>query len=444
MVGEIFAVLLSKIGDFLKDKLKIGGGKEGAVETPADPVIETHYDMLYVVHDAPQAVIRAAYMALVRKYHPDRNMSNPEALAMAQLVNSAWSVLSHSQKKADHDAWIAQQKSPQSSASAPSSDPQAEKLKADARAWAELSDRAEKEAVKARERAAQAAAQASTAPAHEKSKWHQWAKQAEDDAKAAAAKAAKVAADAKTAAAKAGIHYAKQLSSTAITTHYAALRLTRTAPIEIIEAAYKVLHAEYCGETPRRAETEAAIKLIEDAYQVLSDPKRKAEYDAAIAPKSTGAARKPQAAAKKNAAAAKAPVRVTTQREKDANEAAKRAAAMADATLQMAERAEMEQKEVEKKAEEAARNARDKAKDADGPKWQAWAKKMSDEAIAARKRTEKAQADVRIARAKAEEAADVARAEKARADKLHAADVEAAAHKRSVREQAERSEQGKG
>lgn len=437
--------MLSKIGDFFKGKLKLGGGgDEETVDMPAEPAIETHYDMLYVVHDAPMPVIRAAYMALVRKYHPDRNMTNPEALAMAQLVNSAWSVLSHPQKKADHDAWIAQQKTPTQSAASTSSDPQAEKLKADAKAWADLSDRAEKDAVKARERATQAAAQAATAPAHEKSKWHAWARQAEEDAKAAAEKAAKIAADAKAAAAKAGVHFARQISSTAITTHYAALRLTRGAPVEIIDAAFKVLHAEYCGETPRRAETEAAIALIEEAHRVLSNPATKAAYDATLAPKT---AKKPQAAARKKSAAApasKAPARALTQREKDANEAARRAAAMAEATVQMAERAGMEQKEVEKKAEEAQRNARDKAKDADGPKWQAWAKKMADEAAAAKKRTEKAQADVRMAKAKAEEAAQIAAAEKARADKVHAADAEAAALKRSVREQAERSERSGG
>ncbi|MES2017996.1 MAG: J domain-containing protein [Pseudomonadota bacterium] len=68
--------------------------------------IETHYDNLKVVRDAPVEVIKASYRALSQKYHPDRN-PDPDALRSMQVINQAWDVLSDPERRATHDRWIA-------------------------------------------------------------------------------------------------------------------------------------------------------------------------------------------------------------------------------------------------------------------------------------------------------------------------------------------------
>lgn len=68
----------------------------------------THYDTLGVAKDASSAEIRKAYLRRARALHPDRQLDRPEAhraqaaQAMRQ-VNSAWDVLSNSEKKATYD-----------------------------------------------------------------------------------------------------------------------------------------------------------------------------------------------------------------------------------------------------------------------------------------------------------------------------------------------------
>lgn len=429
--------MIFRITEYLKNNLRPNKNRpEEEARTHAVthdvPVIETHYDMLYVTHNASAEVIRAAYMALVRKYHPDRNLSNPEALAMAQMVNSAYHVLSHMEKKAEHDRWIVQQQVPEAAASAQKSDPQIEKLKAEAAAWAALQDKAEKEAVNARQRAAQAVEKAALAPAHEKSKWQSWADQAEADAKAAGAKVIEAAAVAKAATAKVGAYAARNLPNSAVNSHYSALCLTKDAPQEVIEAVYKVLMQE--------SDKDANIRVIEEAYRVLSDPRRKSEYDDAMGkkPKVVGKANK-----KAEPVSSAAETRVPTQREKEAQTIADKAAAMAAAAVQMAERAEIEEKEAQAKAAKAKQDAKEKAKGADAEKWKAWVLKMDEEAVSAGKRTKKAWADVQATKEKAESAALAVKVEKERADKFAAADAEMAAKKRAVRELAEKSENGK-
>jgi curved DNA-binding protein CbpA len=50
--------------------------------------------------------VRAAYRALSLKYHPDRHATDPEATEMMALINSAYEVLSDSEKRRDYDDWI--------------------------------------------------------------------------------------------------------------------------------------------------------------------------------------------------------------------------------------------------------------------------------------------------------------------------------------------------
>ncbi|CAG9993998.1 unnamed protein product [Clonostachys byssicola] len=52
-----------------------------------------YYTVLEVSPDADQAVIRASYMRLARLRHPDRNLDNPEATLLFQLLQQAYSIL---------------------------------------------------------------------------------------------------------------------------------------------------------------------------------------------------------------------------------------------------------------------------------------------------------------------------------------------------------------
>lgn len=72
------------------------------------PRVHTHYDNLKVARNAPPEVIRAAYRTLSKKYHPDHNPNNKEAIRIIQLINAAYEVLSDPIKRETHDRWIAQ------------------------------------------------------------------------------------------------------------------------------------------------------------------------------------------------------------------------------------------------------------------------------------------------------------------------------------------------
>lgn len=69
-----------------------------------------------------------------------------------------------------------------------------------------------------------------------------------------------------------------------IRTHYDNLKVSRDAPIEVIQAAYRSLarkyHPDRNGSTP---EGEATMKVINASYEVLSDPARRAQHDQWIA-----------------------------------------------------------------------------------------------------------------------------------------------------------------
>lgn len=69
--------------------------------------VHTHYDNLKVARDAPPEVIRAAYKTLSQKHHPDRNGNSKEAVRIIKLINSAYDVLSHPDRRQEHDQWIA-------------------------------------------------------------------------------------------------------------------------------------------------------------------------------------------------------------------------------------------------------------------------------------------------------------------------------------------------
>ena len=62
----------------------------------------SHYDTLRVVPWAEDAVIRAAYRALMRLYHPDTNR-DPEAQSRVRDITRAYAVLGDPEKRAAYD-----------------------------------------------------------------------------------------------------------------------------------------------------------------------------------------------------------------------------------------------------------------------------------------------------------------------------------------------------
>ena len=67
---------------------------------------ESYYELLQVTPTADLEIITAAYRALIRRHHPDRNPS-PTADATTKRLNEAWEVLSDPAKRAEYDRQFA-------------------------------------------------------------------------------------------------------------------------------------------------------------------------------------------------------------------------------------------------------------------------------------------------------------------------------------------------
>lgn len=66
-------------------------------------MIPDHYATLGVAPTSEDVVIRAAYLALMRRYHPDRNPS-PEAAARVRAITAAYAVLGDWDRRTDYDS----------------------------------------------------------------------------------------------------------------------------------------------------------------------------------------------------------------------------------------------------------------------------------------------------------------------------------------------------
>ncbi|MEZ6142388.1 MAG: DnaJ domain-containing protein [Zavarzinella sp.] len=64
-----------------------------------------YYEVLELSRDATKDDIEKAYRKLARKYHPDRNVGNPEAEAMFKEVGEACEVLLDEHKRAIYDQY---------------------------------------------------------------------------------------------------------------------------------------------------------------------------------------------------------------------------------------------------------------------------------------------------------------------------------------------------
>lgn len=63
-------------------------------------------------------------------------------------------------------------------------------------------------------------------------------------------------------------------------THYDNLKVSRNAPPEVIKAAYRVLSQKYHPDKhPDRADAQRVMAIINQAYEVLSDPAKRKEHD---------------------------------------------------------------------------------------------------------------------------------------------------------------------
>ena len=63
--------------------------------------------------------------------------------------------------------------------------------------------------------------------------------------------------------------------------HYATLNIAMDAPDAVVRAAYRVLAARYHPDR-REGGNAARMQQVNAAYDVLSDPRRRAEHDAAL------------------------------------------------------------------------------------------------------------------------------------------------------------------
>lgn len=65
-------------------------------------------------------------------------------------------------------------------------------------------------------------------------------------------------------------------------THYETLQVTRSASVEVIRAAYRILAQRHHPDVNPSVEAESLMKSINKAWAVLSDPAMRAEYDKQI------------------------------------------------------------------------------------------------------------------------------------------------------------------
>ena len=66
-------------------------------------------------------------------------------------------------------------------------------------------------------------------------------------------------------------------------THYDNLKVVRSAPPEVIKAAYRALSQRYHPDRNPGPEAERVMRILNDAYAVLGDPERRAAYDRELA-----------------------------------------------------------------------------------------------------------------------------------------------------------------
>ncbi len=342
--------------------------------------VVTHYDTLKITRDAPPEVIQAVYKALAQKYHPDKNLNNPEAVRMMQMVIASYKVLADDAKRKEHDAWVTKQlPPPPKRALTPQEKAADEKAATFAEAaakWTSWAVATAAEAKTVREKATQAAAKAANCPPSEKEKWEAWARQSDADAVEAEQKAAAAAATAKQSTDEATKHAVVSKDGVMVT-HYDTLKILRDAPPEVIGAACRAMGQRFPNDP-----------AVANAIEHLSDAQKKSAHDAWIREKdpSAGGARK------------------STAEEIEARARAEKASNEAKALTAVADQAEEKAHEAESKYREAVATAKAKATTKDAAAWKTWAEKAQKEAEQERARAKVAAQKAADSRTRAEAA----------------------------------------
>jgi len=69
--------------------------------------LPNHYDVLEMPRGTDPAQLRAAYLRLMRRNHPDLRPCDPIAAETARRVNRAWTVLKDPERRAAYDRLLA-------------------------------------------------------------------------------------------------------------------------------------------------------------------------------------------------------------------------------------------------------------------------------------------------------------------------------------------------
>ena len=68
--------------------------------------MQSYYETLEVAESSSQQEIKAAFIRLAKKYHPDLNNGLPYATKRMQLINEAYTILKDPIKRLEYDSWI--------------------------------------------------------------------------------------------------------------------------------------------------------------------------------------------------------------------------------------------------------------------------------------------------------------------------------------------------
>ena len=75
----------------------------------------TLYTVLGVAEDATQDDVRKAWREAARALHPDRHPNEPDAEERFKAAASAWETLGDADRRAEYDAWLADERQPKCS-----------------------------------------------------------------------------------------------------------------------------------------------------------------------------------------------------------------------------------------------------------------------------------------------------------------------------------------
>ncbi|WP_315076463.1 DnaJ domain-containing protein [uncultured Clostridium sp.] len=73
--------------------------------------MKNYYKILGVSESANKDEIKKAFRNLAKKYHPDKNKDNPDAIEMFQQINEAYEILSNESSREEYDKKLNKQNS---------------------------------------------------------------------------------------------------------------------------------------------------------------------------------------------------------------------------------------------------------------------------------------------------------------------------------------------